>query len=154
MASEQNKAIFLRFLEELHKGNLAIIDEVCSPNFAFHSPNWPNWPRGLEGARKLATHARTMFRDGQGTLDDIVADGDKVAVRWTFTGTWIGEQRAGVRVSGFAGYSPAYGEKVTVGSMSWYRFVDGKIMEDWGTEVFWPGGTPESEVRDWTANRT
>jgi hypothetical protein len=49
---------------------------------------------------------------------------------------------------------PAYGEKVTVGSMSWYRFVERKIVEDWGTEVFWPSGTPESEVRDWTAKHT
>ena len=144
MTTEQNKAIFLRFIGELGKGNLEIIDEVCSPDFAFHSPNWPDWPRGLEGARKLATHAKTIYRDGQGTLDDIIAEGDRVAVRWTFTATWIGEQRPGV---------PAYGEKVTVGSMSWYRFVDGKIAEDWGTEVFWPGGTPESEVRNWTAKR-
>jgi hypothetical protein len=39
MASEQNKAIFLRFIDELRKGNLAIIDEMCSPDFVFHSPN-------------------------------------------------------------------------------------------------------------------
>ena len=80
MTTEQNKAIFLRFLEELHKGNLDIIDEVCSPDFVFHSPNWPDWPRGLEGARKLATHARTLFRDAQGTLDHLIAEGDEVAV--------------------------------------------------------------------------
>jgi predicted ester cyclase len=152
MTTEQNKAIFLRFLEELGKGNLEIIAEVCSPDFAFHSPNWPDWPRGLKGARKLATHARTLFRDAQGTLDDIIAEGDKVAVRWTFTGTWIGEQAPDA--GGFAGRIPAFGEKITVGSMSWYGFVDNKIVEDWGTEVFWPSGTPESEVRDWTENRT
>jgi hypothetical protein len=35
--------------------NLAIIDEVCSPDFVFHSPKWPNWPRGIERAQKLAT---------------------------------------------------------------------------------------------------
>jgi predicted ester cyclase len=154
MMTEQNKAIFLRFLEELGKGNLEIIDEVCSPDFAFHSPNWPDWPRGLEGARKLATHARTLFRDAQGTLDDIIAEGDKVAVRWTFTGTWIGEQRPTAPYFGVGTGDPTFGEKVTVGSMSWYRFVDGKIVDDWGTEVFWPSGTPESEVRGWTANRT
>src|SRR5690349_1317215 len=42
MTAEQNKAIFLRFIDELRRGNLAIIDEVCSPEFAFHSPNWQN----------------------------------------------------------------------------------------------------------------
>ena len=47
MSGEENKAIFIRFVKELGKQNLAIIDEVCSPDFAFHSPNFPGWPRGL-----------------------------------------------------------------------------------------------------------
>ena len=140
MTADQNKAIFLRFIEELRRGNPAIIDEVCSPEFAFHSPNWPNWPPGIEGARKLATYGRELYRDTHGTLDDIIAENDRVAVRWTITGTWIGRQGPGY---------PSIGEKVTVGAMSWYRFVDGKIVEDWGTEVFWPSGTPEPEIRAW-----
>jgi hypothetical protein len=37
--------------------------------------------------------------------------------------------------------------------MSWYRFVDGKIVEDWGTEVFWPTATPESEIAEWRSTR-
>jgi len=81
-----------------------------------------------------------LYRDAHGTLDDIIAEGDRVAVRWTFTGTSIGERGPGM---------PDYGEKVAVGAMSWYRFVDGKIAEDWGTEVFWPNGTLESEIRKW-----
>ena len=44
MTADQNETIFLQFIDELRRGNLAIIDEVCSLNFAFHSPNWPNWP--------------------------------------------------------------------------------------------------------------
>ena len=143
MTTEQNKAIFLRFMDELRKGNLDIIDEVCSSDFAFHSPNLPNWARGLEGARKLATYGSMLYRDAHGTLDDIIAEGDRVAVRWTITGTSIGERRPGI---------PDYGEKVAVGAMSWYRFVDGKIAEDWGTEVFWPNGTLESEIRKWRGN--
>ena len=140
MTAEQNKAIFLRFIDELSRGNLAIIDEVCSSDFVFHSPNWPNWPRGIESARQLAIYGRQLYQDAQTTLDDIIAENDRVAVRWTITGTWIGQLRPG---------APPYGEKVTVGAMSWYRFVDGKIVEDWGTEVFWPIGTPESEIGEW-----
>jgi predicted ester cyclase len=142
--AEQNKAIFLRFVDELRKGNLAIIDEVCSPDFVFHSPNWPNWPRGIEGARKLATYGSRLYRDARATIDDIIAENDRVAVRWTITGTWVGEQRPG---------SPPYGKQVAVGSMSWYRFVDGKIVEDWGTEVFWATGTAESEIGEWRSTR-
>jgi hypothetical protein len=44
MSAEENKAIFLRFVNELGKGNLDIVDELCSPDFAFHSPNYPDWP--------------------------------------------------------------------------------------------------------------
>ncbi|MBV8775521.1 MAG: ester cyclase [Deltaproteobacteria bacterium] len=142
--AEQNKAIFVRFLDELRKGNLAIIDEVCSSEFAFHSPNWPNWPRGIEGARKLATYGKQLYRDAHATIDDIIAEEDRVAVRWTITGTWIGHERPG---------SPQYGQPVAVGSMSWYRFVDGKIVEDWGTEVFWPTGTAEAEIVEWRSTR-
>jgi len=50
-----NEAILLRLFSELRKGNTSALDEVCSPDFAFHSPNFPNWPRGLEGARAIAT---------------------------------------------------------------------------------------------------
>ncbi len=77
-------------------------------------------------------------------MDDLIAEHDRLAVRWTITGTWIGPQRPG---------SPPYGQKVIVGSMSWYRFVDGKIVEDWGTEVFWPIGVPESDIGEWHGTR-
>ena len=63
MTAEENKAIFVRFVKELGKGNLAVIDEVCAPDFAFHSPNFPNWPRGLEGAGTLAVAGRDLFTD-------------------------------------------------------------------------------------------
>ena len=81
MSAEANKANFLRFIDELGKGNLAIIDEMCSPDFAFHSPNYPDWPRGLEGARQLVTLGRAIYRDAQTTIEDIVAEDDRVAVR-------------------------------------------------------------------------
>jgi SnoaL-like protein len=102
MTGAQNKAIFLRFIDELRRGNLDVIDEVCSPDFAFHSPNWPNWPRGIEGARKLATYGSQLYRDARVMMDDIIAEHDRLAVRWTITGTWIGPQRPG---------SPPYGGK-------------------------------------------
>jgi SnoaL-like polyketide cyclase len=79
MSAEENKAIFIRFMRELGKSNLAIIDEVCSADFAFHSPNFPGWPRGLEGARTLSVAGRSMFSDAQTKLDDIFAADDKVA---------------------------------------------------------------------------
>jgi hypothetical protein len=83
MPAEQDKAIFLRFLDKLRKANLGIIDEVRSSNFTFYSPNYPNWPRGFEGARKITTLDANIFSDAQSTVEDIFAEGDKIVVRWT-----------------------------------------------------------------------
>jgi predicted ester cyclase len=140
MSAQSNKAIFLRFIEELRKGNLGVIDDVCSPTFAFHSPNYLDWPRGLDGARQLVTLGRSIYKDAQTSIEDILADGDKVAVRWITRATYNGESRPSF---------PNRGERVTVGSMSMYRFVDGKIEDDWGVEVFWPIGTQEAANRGW-----
>jgi ketosteroid isomerase-like protein len=129
----RNKTIFLRFIKELGKGNLGIIDEVCSPDFAFHSPNFPEWPRGLEGARKLAAAGRSMFADAQTKAADIFAVDDKVVLRSSINGTYIGEAKHGF---------PKPGERFAMGVVAIYRFVDGKIVDDWGIQVSCPTDTP------------
>jgi hypothetical protein len=116
MPATENKAIFLRFTDEIRKGNLGIVDEICSPDFAFYSPNSPDWPRGLEGARQLV--GRGMSGGVQGTIEDIIAEADKIAVRWTFRGISQGTAKPGY---------PDPGESYTIGSMNMYRFADGKI---------------------------
>ena len=133
MSAEENKKIFLRFVAELWKGNLDVIDEVCSPDFAFHSPNFPGWPRGLAGARTLVTAGRSMFSDAKTTIDDVFAGDDKVVVRMTIRGTYIGEPRHGF---------PKPGERFAIGGVAIYRFVDGKIVDDWGIQISCPTDTP------------
>ena len=133
MSAEENKRIFLRFIKELGKGNLGIVDEVCAPNFAFHSPNFPGWPRGMEGARKLAAAGPSMFSEAQTTIDDIFAADDKVVMRMTLRGTYIGEPKHGF---------PKPGERFAMGAIAIYRFVDGKIEDDWGIQVSCPTDTP------------
>ena len=133
MTPEQNKAIFMRFVKELGKGNLDIIDEVCSPDFAFHSPNFPNWPRGLEGARTLAVAGRSMVADAESKIDDIFAADDKVVMRMTMRGTYIGEPTPGF---------PNKGERFAMGTVAIYRFVDGKIVDDWGIQLTCPTDAP------------
>jgi SnoaL-like polyketide cyclase len=130
MSAEENKAIFLRFVDEIKKGNLGVIDEVCSASFTYYSPSDPDWPRGLEGARKLV--ARVTSGDLLSTIEDIFAGDDKVAVRWTFRGTYSGEPKPG--------YIP--GERFAAAAISIYRFANGKIEEDWGVDVLWNTGIP------------
>jgi hypothetical protein len=65
-------------------------------NFAFYTPFYPNWPRGLEGARKMITQLRSVIPDVRATVEDIFGEGDKVAVRWTFSETYQGGSQARV----------------------------------------------------------
>jgi predicted ester cyclase len=129
MSAEENKAIFIRFMKELGKGNLDIVDEVCSPDFAFHSPSFPDWPRGLEGARKLAELVVAQSSNVKTKLEDIFAADDKLVLRMTYRGTYTGEVRPGY---------PKPGERFVEGGVAIYRFVNGKIVDDWGIAAFCP----------------
>jgi|HubBroStandDraft_1064217.scaffolds.fasta_scaffold24943_2 ketosteroid isomerase-like protein len=135
MTAEENKAILLRFLAELRKGNTAIVDDVCSEDFVFHSPAYPGWPRGLEGARQLgrAVVEHPTYTDGHAKLDDIFAVDDKVVLRWSVHGTYAGEEKPGLL---------RRGERFTLAAIAIYRFVDGKIVDDWGVEEFCATDTP------------
>jgi len=134
MSAEENKALILRFLDEYRKGNGGIIDEVFSANFAFHSPANLDGPlRGLEGTREMIAKSAAIFPDLQATVEDIFAEGEKVAVRWTFRGTYRGEAKPGF---------PKPGERCTLVDISTYRFANSKIEDDWGVDAFWPRETP------------
>jgi predicted ester cyclase len=135
MTAEENKAIFLRFLRELGKGNVAIVDDVCSEKFVFHSPSHSGWPRGLEGARQLATAVveHPYYIDGHTKIDDIFAVDDKVVLRFSVFGTYVGEEKPGY---------PKKGERFASGAIAIYRFVDGKIEDDWGVEGICATDTP------------
>ena len=74
-----------------------------------------------------------MFSDAQTTLDDIFAADDKVVIRMTIRGTYIGEPLPGF---------PKKGERFAMGGVAIYRFVDGKIVDDWGIQLTCPTDTP------------
>jgi predicted ester cyclase len=135
MSVEENQTTIRRVIDELRKGNLGIVDQAFSPNFAFHAHTHADRPlRGLEGARTMVTSS--ALSDVRATIEDIFGEGDRVAVRWTFRGIYRGEARLGF---------PSPGESCTVVAISTYRFVDGKIEDDWGVEALWNGNTPAWE---------
>src|SRR4029453_7340579 len=131
MSAEDNKATLLRLVEGFNTGNLAIVEEVFSPTATLHSPYHPQWPRGLEGARQLLGGALRDIPDLQATIEDLFTHEDKVAVRWTFRGTYQGEPQPG---------RPAPGERIITVSIALYRFVDGKIADDWFVDAPWHTG--------------
>jgi predicted ester cyclase len=120
--SSDNKAIVLRSEAELwSKGNLAVAGELYSPDFVCHFVTGTEW-RGLKGIKSAVMSHRTSFPDWNEKVDDIVAEGDRVAIRITSTGTQRGE---------FAGIAPT-GRKVSIEEFHIYRVVGGKIVEQWG----------------------
>jgi hypothetical protein len=131
MSPEGNKAIFLRLVRELRNGNLSIVDEVCSPDFAFHSPNFPRWQHGLEGAKQLILAGPSMFSESQSTLDEIFAADDKVVVRFTIRGRYIGEVKNGF---------PKPGELFAMGAVAIYRFSRWKDSRRLGHSGLLPNG--------------
>ena len=116
---EVNKAALLLYVEEaLNKGNLAVIDECISADWVYNSPLGQGL-KGTEGFKQMVAMMRNAFPDIHYTFDDIVAEDDKVAARFTMTGTHKGD---------FMGIPPT-GKQIKMTGAYFYRFKDGKEVE-------------------------
>jgi steroid delta-isomerase-like uncharacterized protein len=123
MATDQNKALVRRFIEELFThGNTSAADEILAPDFVEHEQLPPGIPKGREGVKVLATILRSAFPDLKATIEDTIAEGDKVVIRMTWSGTHKGE---------FMGV-PATGKRVSIGVIDILRMDGGKCVEHWG----------------------
>jgi steroid delta-isomerase-like uncharacterized protein len=123
MAAEQNKALIARFVEEIfNKGNIDIVGEIFAPDFIEHEQLPPGLPNGREGVKMMTTMLRSAFPDFKATIDDVLAEGDKVVIRMTWSGTHKGE---------FMGI-PATGKRVSFGVIDIIRIANGKVVEHWG----------------------
>jgi steroid delta-isomerase-like uncharacterized protein len=122
MAAAENKAILRRYAEEIwNQGNLAVVDEVLAPNVVMQVPGAPAI-RSREDFRTFVTQLRTGFPDMQWTVKDLVAEGDLVAIHWTFRGTHRRE---------FLGLAPT-GKVATMTATNFYRLRGGQIEQAWG----------------------
>ncbi len=91
MPIEDNKALVRRFIEEVfNKKNLAAIDELIAPNHIDHSAGAAGSPPGPQGSRQLIGMMLTAFPDMHVTIEDMIAEGNKVVVRFTERGTQQG----------------------------------------------------------------
>lgn len=121
MSTEENKEIVRRFFEEgPSKGNLKIADELLSPDFSIHVP-LPASP-GIEGINEVITACRAAFEHLNVTIEDMVAEGNNVAARFT---------ARGIHKGNFMGL-PATGKPITMTGIEIFRIKDGKIAELWG----------------------
>jgi steroid delta-isomerase-like uncharacterized protein len=117
MSLEENKAIVRRWIEAYNKRNLDVFDEFIAPDYIDHTNKVDR-----EGLKQLFNMGFNAFPDWHETIEDIVAEGDKVWVRLTYEGTHTGE---------FFGVAPT-GKKITgMSSIDIYRIANGKLVEYW-----------------------
>jgi len=124
MSTEDNKALVRRlYAEVMGKGNMTEADELLSTQYVEHLvQHLPAPTPGREGLKQLVMIVRSAFPDIHNTVEDAVAEGDRVAVRIVVRGT---------HHHAFLGIPPS-GKAVEWGEMHIYRVVGGKIVEHWG----------------------
>jgi len=121
MSAEKNKALVRRLIKAWNTRNWAALDELMAPDCIDHYA-LPGQKPGREGYREEQISFTNAFPDVQFTIEDMIAEGDKVAVRSTFSGTHKGE---------FIGIAPT-NKRVTVPEVTIWRIVNGKLVEEWG----------------------
>lgn len=116
-----NKRLVRRFYKEVYVDwNMALVDEVVSLRFTSH--DWPEGaPTGPEGFRNYYSAIRSALPDARYAVDDLVAEGDRVVVRWRLIGTHRGA---------FQGIAPS-GRRIVLEGIAIYRVEGGKLMERW-----------------------
>jgi steroid delta-isomerase-like uncharacterized protein len=123
MSEKENKDKTRRLFEEgFSQGNIDVVDEVLNPDFVCYDPNSESGEvRGAETIKNEIEYFRNAVPDLTYTIEDQIAEGDKVVTRYTVTGTHQGE------FFGVAGT----GERITMSGNSIDRFEDGKMVEEW-----------------------
>jgi len=117
-----NKQIMPRFVEFINTSSEKLAVELVSPDAVFHVPGRPEPVRGPSGYLEIIGMMRGGFPDIQWKLEEMIAEGDMVAARFTMRGTHNGA---------FFGVPPT-GRKIEAQAMNFYRFSGGKIVEERG----------------------
>lgn len=121
MPTEYHKAAIRRIYEEIiNGGDLDVVDVLFDEDYVYHEPGSPS-VRGTAGLKHLLSAYRTALPDMAATIEDMIAEGDRVAHRFTLRGThdgyWVGV--------------PPTGRPVEITGMVVSRFAGGKVVEEW-----------------------
>ena len=130
MSTEQNKALVRRaYLDGINGRNLAVIDEVFAPDYVVYYPGVEPIA-GRDKAREAIRAFIDAFPDIVFHIDDQIAEGDKVATRWSASGTFSGEFRGFPKPG--ATIAPS-GRAVHFSACDVYLIKDGKIQVEWNS---------------------
>lgn len=118
--SEENKALARRAWEIVSPDNLDLLEEVYAPDLVWHEPDQD--VRGIEEGKRYVLDALTAFPDAQVSVEDVVAEGDKVVTRYTIRGTHQGETEE---------FGPPTEKQMQLEGITIHRFEGDKIVEEW-----------------------
>ena len=116
MSLEENKAIVRRFIEAMNRQDPSIMNEIVAPDYVNHTKDY-----AVKGAMDASKMLFKAFPDFHATIEDIIAEGDRVLARVKITGTHTGE---------YEGLAPT-GKKITIRGVDIWRIVNGKFVEGW-----------------------
>ncbi len=119
MTTDDNKALVQRFYEEvINQRNLAALDQFVDPNGVNHTV-----PPGMpQETNRFLSQYLNAFPDMKATVEDLIADGDKVVARVSIRGTHQGALRG----------IPPTGKQIAVMGINIFRIANGKVVEHWG----------------------
>ncbi|MCW4040859.1 MAG: ester cyclase [Candidatus Bathyarchaeota archaeon] len=117
MSLEANKTLARKFVDAYNTQNLNLVDDLVAPDFVDHTHH----EQGVESLKQRLKMGFKAFSDWHETIEDIIAEGDKVWIHLLYTGTHTGE---------FMGVAPT-GNKITAKNVDIYRIVNGKLAEYW-----------------------
>jgi steroid delta-isomerase-like uncharacterized protein len=121
VSAEDNKDVIRRLIKEVYNdNNLEVVDELVAADIFDHGAVAEH-RHGIAGFKHVMEWVRTFSSDVHYEIEDIIAEGEKVAVRMTQSGTHTGSVR---------GY-PATGKRFSVDYVHWFRLADGKVAEMW-----------------------
>ena len=121
MSAEESKATMRRYFGVFEQGNIDLLDELLAPDYVNYSPATPELPTGPEGVKEVVSMFHSAMPDLRVVVEDMIAEGDKVATRYALEGTHKGE---------LFGATPT-GRQLSIKSMTVERVSEGKIIEHW-----------------------
>jgi steroid delta-isomerase-like uncharacterized protein len=120
MTTDENKAIVRRFIDEIFvQGNRATVDELLDEDFVAHT--WPSTGHPKDDLKAAIERASTALENPTFSIDDMIAEGDRVAARLTTAATQVGP---------FMGMEPS-GKSYSIDEIHIFRLRDGKVVEHW-----------------------
>jgi steroid delta-isomerase-like uncharacterized protein len=121
MSVEQNKAVTRRYYDEvLNQGHLSVLDDIAADDYVENDP-FPGQGNGLADFKARVSSLLTAFAPCTFTIEDVVAEGDRVVVRWHSSGTHSGA---------FLGMPPT-NRDYTIAGIDIHRLADGRMIEHW-----------------------